>query len=146
MAFDIHIEGVPYSQIHGGKGLSFGDYQFTVGVQGVQKMVDRFLKCFFTPLGSDLTDKEYGSSIMAYFGNSGSGMLQPVVYTSVQQCVATLQRYDDQYDTASEERIQSAAVEEFVEDVDSTGFFVKVRLSNSAGTTVTILVADALRA
>lgn len=146
MAFDIHIEGVPYGQIQGGRGLTFGNYPVVVGVQGVQKMVDRFVKCFFTPLGSDLTDKEYGSSVMAYFGNAVPDVLQSVVYASVQQCVTTLQRYDNQYDTPSNERIQSAAVEEYIEDADRTGFVIKVRLTNADGTTVTTLVSDAMRA
>ena len=144
--FDIHIEGVPYLLIRGGRGLTFGDYQTVVGVAGVQKMVDRFVKCFFTPLGSDLTDREYGSTVMAHFGNTLPSALEPLVYSSVQQCVDTLQRYDDLYFTEDDERISGASVESYQEDPAGDGFLVKVRLTNAAGTTVSILVSDAMKA
>lgn len=140
--YDIHIEGLPYNLIRGGKGITFGDYDVHVGVTGVQKMVDRFLKCFFTPLGSDLTDRNYGTTVMAYFGNAVAEVLTAAVYSSVQQCVETLKRYDDQYDTNLDERIQSAKVEELQVDASGDGFLVKVRLTNAEGTTVTFLVSD----
>lgn len=144
MAYDIHIEGVPVDSVHGSKGLWFGNYPLHVGVQGIQKIVDQFIKCFLTPMGSDLTDKEYGTQVAAAFGNSiGSNTLAQLVHMSVQQAVTTLQRYAALYDTSDTERLVSAAVERLEVTSAGDGFDVYVRLKNAAGTTVLVLVSDA---
>jgi hypothetical protein len=143
MPFDIHIEGLPISRVHGSRGIGFGDYALHIGVMGPQKMVDRFMKCFLTPIGSDLTDKEYGTPVASALGNSiGSTTLAQLVHMSAQQVVTTLQRYDSLYDTPDDERLVLASIEQLEVTAAGDGFDAYVRLQNAAGTTVLIMVSD----
>ena len=145
VGFDMHIEGIPDAMVHGSKGLWFGNYPLHVGVKGVQKLVDRFTKCFLTPLGSDLTDLNYGTLVAASFGNSigGRTTLRQLVAMSVQQAEATLRRYDAEYAVPDDERLASAAMESVELTAAGDGFDVYVRIKNVAGTNVMIMISDA---
>lgn len=145
IGFDMHIEGIPDNLVHGSKGLWFGNYPLHVGVKGIQKMVDRFMKCFLTPLGSDLTDKNYGTLVAASFGNNigGRATLKQLVALSVQQAEATLRRYDAEYAVPDEERLSSATMESIEITAAGDGFDVYVRLKNVSGTNVIVLISDA---
>jgi hypothetical protein len=147
MSFDLHIEGVPLSLVSGTRGLTFGDYPVHVGVRGIQKLVDRFLKCFLTPLGSDMSDKDYGTQLAASFGvgNIDSVSIRQLVSLAVQQVEDTLRRYETEYATDTDERIASAQIQQLIPTADNDGFDVYVLISNVAGTTVLLRVQDITR-
>lgn len=145
MAFDIHIEGVPVGEIVNERFLQFGAYEDrkVIAVRGIQKMVDRFMKCILTPSGTDISDLEYGTQLANLFlGNLDSAGLRQLVALSVIQAEERIIQYDTVNGAPEEERLSSAVLESLTlqeEDIGS-GFEMTVLLQNAAGTTVRVLI------
>ena len=140
MAYDIHIEGVPEDQVVNEKFLWFGEYEEQIlAVQGVQKMVDRFLKCLMTPAGTDISDQEYGTRLAHLFlGNLDAASMRQMVTLSVVQAEEQIRRYDVINGAPEDERLSSAVIETLEIDTASQGFNLTVLLQNVAGTTVRV--------
>ena len=138
MPYDIHIEGISDSSLADGpRVITFGNYRRHIGVQGVHKLISRFLKCFMTPLGSDLSDPDYGTSLMASFpGNADPRSLRALVSQSVQEVLDKLREYDVEYILPDDERIFSIEIENVTIDNTSGGLEIKLNLKNVAGTVV----------
>jgi len=145
MSYDIHFESV---QQQGGTVtdfhvLTFGDYPQTVRIDGIQKLVNRFLKCLMTPAGTDLSDPRYGTGLMTMFlGNVDQNTIGQVVTLSVNAAVKTIQDYDLANAAPDTERLMTASIERLDFDSTSPGFDLYLRLTNVAGTTVILLVPD----
>lgn len=139
--FDIHFEGVPRSESHGIRGLTFGAYNKTLGVRGVQKMVNRFVKCMLTSLGSDLSDPDYGTALAGSFlGNVDKGTLRTLALQSVVAAEAKVKEYDAEYALNDEERLASVRVNDIKTDEAESGVVLSVTLKNVAGVAVQILL------
>lgn len=140
MAYDVHIEGVPEDQLLNEKFLWFGDYDVDIlAIQGVQKMVDRFLKCLLTPAGTDISDQEYGTQMANLFlGNFDSASMRQMVTLAVVHAEEQIRRYDVINGAPEDERLVSAVIESLELDASAPGFDVTVLLQNAAGTTVRV--------
>jgi len=140
-SFDIHIEGVPRNQLNGIQGLTFGSYSRSLGVRGVQKMVDRFVKCMLTAVGSDLSDPDYGTPLAgAFLGNIDPGTLRTLTLQSVVAAEAKIKEYDSEYALNDEERLASVRVDDVNIDEVESGVTVTLTLKNVAGVAVRVLV------
>jgi len=143
MPYDIHIEGVPKDQIQNEKFLWFGRFEGkdVLAVKGIQKMIDRFLKCVLTPAGTDISDPEYGTQLAGLFlGNLDSTSLRQMVMLSVTQAEEQIRKYDAINGALEDERLASATVESLELDAPNNGFDLAVLLQNAAGTTVRVLL------
>ena len=141
MAFDIHIEGVPEGEVKGTRFLTFGNYERTLAVQGVQKMVNRYLKCLCTPKGTDISDSEYGTDLMNMFlGNVDKRSLQQLVSLAVRDAESRIQQYDVDNGAPIDERLANVTIEGIEEDTTNIGFDLTLVLGNIAGTKVRVLV------
>ena len=135
--FDVHFEGLPIDQILGGRSLTFGDYTRPVGIKGVQKMVNRFIKCMLTPLGSDLSDPEYGTALAAsLIGNIDSSTLYSLATRAVATAEQKIRSYDSEYDIPDDERLASVEIDNIAIDREAPGVVIYLLLRNAAGTTV----------
>ena len=142
MTYDIHIEGIPEEQVSGANFLTFGPYAKTVGVRGIHKLVSRFLKCFMTPIGTDLSDEEYGTTLMASFlGNVDSKDLISLASRAVGEATDTLQRYDVEYELEDSERLDSAELEDVIIDTDAASVEWRIRIQNAEGTALLVPVS-----
>lgn len=143
--YDIHLESVTPSKVQGIKCLSFGDYPRVVGVSGIYKMVNRFVKCLMTPLGSDLSDLNYGTQLMASFlGNVDTKNIFPLVAQGVAAAQDTIIAYDSAAGLPDDERLASADVQDISVDPTNTGVVFTVVLSNIAGTKTQIQISSLL--
>ncbi len=141
MAFDIHFEGVPRADLQGSRFLTFGPYPRTVGVQGVQKMVNRYLKCLCTPIGTDISDPEYGTELLNLFlGNVDARTLEQIITMAVRGAETKIKQYDVQNSAPVDERLSSATIATLDIDTTNLGFDLTLHLSNVAGTRVLVLV------
>jgi len=141
MAYDIHIEGVPEDEVINEKFLWFGEFEDKdmLAVQGVQKMVDRYLKCLMTPAGTDISDPDYGTAMMsAFLGNLDPASIRQMVTLAVVQAEERIRRYDVINGAPEDERLSSAVLESLEVDNTSVGFEMTVLLQNAAGTTVRV--------
>lgn len=142
MPYDIHLEGIPESQVTNAEFLTFGPYDKSVGVRGVHKLVSRFLKCFMTPIGSDLADEDYGTTLMSSFlGNIDSKDLVGLASRAVGEAVDTLQRYDSEYALDDDERLHSAELQDVFVDTTTQAIEIHIRIQNVAGTALLIPVS-----
>jgi phage baseplate assembly protein W len=141
MSYDIHYEGLPEDDIRGARFLSFGPYDRTLAVQGIQKMVNRFLKCLCTPVGTDISDPEYGTDILNMFlGNVDSRTLEQVVLMAIRDAETQIKQYDVWNNAPVDERLSSALIHNIAVDPTNVGFSLTVQLANAAGTRVLVLV------
>jgi phage baseplate assembly protein W len=135
--FDIHLESVPVDQLQGPQFLTFGPYERVLGVRGIQKMVDRFMKCMMTPIGSDVSDPEYGTQLAASFlGNVSPGDLFSIAAQAVATAEQKIREYDSDQGTPDEERLAATEIENIYIDEGGLGVVLVVRLRNAAGTLV----------
>jgi len=138
MAYDMYIESITLDDdtFKGRAFLTFGDYNNSsgVGVRGVQKLVARFIKCFFTPKGSDLSDPEYGTSLMgAFLGNVHLGAVAQLATQAVQEAFDILREYDIEYDLDDDERLASVDLENLYVDDAGGGVSLRVKIQNVIG-------------
>lgn len=139
MSFDIHIEAVETPI--GLRCLSFGDYTQVVGVAGVQKMVDRFLKCFLTPMGSDLGDKTYGTQFAGMIGsNVTPALVEQYALAAVSDAEAKLREYDIDGSFTPDERLAKAELESIDAANPRLGVSLVIRLYSTSGEVVRALV------
>ena len=137
MPYDIHIEGVAAADVTGIRFLTFGNSGDPVAVRGIQKMVDRYLKCILTPRGSDISDKDYGTDLMNAFASSiDASTVYQLAVMAATDAESTIKKYDTERAAPADERLAAASVENVTVNVERDGFDMTILLRNSAGTTV----------
>lgn len=143
--FDLHTEALPLdqAQAHNGKCFSFGDYPKSVAVRGVYKMVDRFIRCFLTPIGTHPSDVDYGTTLASSFlGNVDSTTLFALTSESVNAAVAKMRAYDSEYGFPDDERIATVQIDNIVLDPTGPGAVIYLSIVNVEGTRVSIALPD----
>lgn len=139
--YDLHFESVAEGQNRGFEFLTFGDYTRHQGIKGPQKMVNRFLKCLLTPVGSDYTDQNYGTSLMdGWGGNVDHNDLYELITTSVRDAEETVRAYDIENFAPTDERLASVTIEEITIETAGDGFTFVITVTNVAGQGLTVLV------
>lgn len=137
MKYDIYIESLAADKVQGPQCLTFGHYRRVIGVAGVQKMVNRFVKCLLTPLGSDASDPEYGTQLAASFlANVNPRDIFSLAAQSVAKAEQKILEYDSVEGLPDNERLASAEIENIYVDDSGPGVVIVVRLSNVSGTVV----------
>lgn len=140
MGYDLHIEGLT-GTAHGIRFLSFGSYDKIQGVQGIQKLVNQFLKCLCTPKGTDLSDKNYGTVLMSMFmSNVDPGTLKQMAAIAVSDAEDQIRQFNTSNASPTSERIFGAALEQIAIDTSANTLDMSVLITNNAKTTVRLLV------
>lgn len=141
MTYDLHIEALASGSATGSKVFTFGDYKTPQGVQGIQKLVNRFLKCLCTPKGTDLSDVNYGTILMGMFlTNLDERSVRQSVVTAVHDAEDQVRILDTNTNYPTDERLAGASIESVMVDKTLVGFDATILLTNIAGTTVRLLV------
>ena len=141
--FDIHFESLPLEQLQDARCVTFGNYGRVVGIRGIQKMANKFVKCMLTPLGSDPSDPTYGTTLAdSFLGNVDPGSIFAVAAQSVTQAVEKVQQYDSLSGVPDDERLLSADIQNINLDESGFGILLTVSLTNVKGTTVQTLMTS----
>jgi len=136
MPYDIHIEGIGEDDVVNAQFLTFGNYRKSVAVRGIHKLVARFLKCFMTPIGSDLSDPDYGTTLLASFlGNVDPRTLPALAARAVEEATESIRRYDTEYDRDDDERLAGVEVQNILVDESGLAVVLYLELQNVEGTT-----------
>lgn len=139
--FDIHIEGLPLDKATSIRSITFGSYPRCLGVRGPQKMVDRFLKCLMTPIGSDLSDPDYGTPLAAAMLHSTSpDALRTLATRSVAAAEEKIREYDSTYGLPERERLSAVKIRQIHVDDEGQGVVLELTLENAAGEAVSVLL------
>lgn len=131
--FDIHFQILPSADQLGEQVFGFG-FTSAVGVRGPQKLINRWLKCFMTPQGTDPFNPKYGTGFGSLIGSNIGNIddVKDAVALFVQDCNAQVKKFDLASGTPANERLSSATIIQVVERA-SDGFDVYIGITNTAG-------------
>jgi hypothetical protein len=131
--YDIHFQPIPADQVYGYKCFGFG-YAAALKVKGPQALVNRWVKTFMTPLGSDPLYPESGTTFGNLIGANFSAIttdVQDMVLMAIQDANEQVHEQDLQGFFPEDERLQSAELMELINV--AAGFEVWVLIKNIAG-------------
>jgi len=136
MPHDIHFQPImPPEDQHGFKSFTFG-FTAALKINGPQALVNRWVKTFMTPKGSDLLHPDYGTD----FGNlAGSNIvndfttLQDTVIMAIDDANDQVRRQDESAVLDSSEALDSATLGQFIPITGGDGFNLWVVINNKAG-------------
>ena len=141
--YDVHFQPTQPGYNQGQKVFTFG-FTAALKVTGFQSLVNRWLKIFFTPRGSDPLDLTSGTTFANMVGGNYSG------YAEIQgELVLAIEDTNDQIraqDTVrmgpADEQLQSASIQSLQLSSGGSSIEVWVRIQNLAGTTLTVHLMD----
>lgn len=111
MGFDVHYELLRPDETNSGRMVTFR-YQTVVGIRGVQKLVNRWVKCLLTQKGSDILNKTYGTDFPTLIQSNISNMQDAadLVTLYVEDCNAQMRAMDRISKPPLDEQFHSATV------------------------------------
>ena len=134
MPFDINIQIVPASNYTGMAFYSFGQTR-SLGVRGIQKLVNIFAKFLLTPIGTDPLDLTYGTNLTSLIGsNVVLADAKEILDIAVDATVAAIQAFQTgQSAVPDDERLASGAVTDYIVVDSGPGFAAQILIRNVAG-------------
>lgn len=133
MAYDINIQIVSAACYTGTGFYSFGQTR-SLGVRGIQKLVNVFAKFLLTPVGSDPFDVSYGTNLTNLIGsNVALSDAREVLDMAVAATAAAVQAYQSgRASVDDDERLSSAVVSNYIEILGGPGFAAQILIRNVA--------------
>jgi hypothetical protein len=134
MAYDINIQIVPASNYTGMAFYSFGQTR-SLGVRGIQKLINIFAKFLLTPIGTDPIDLNYGTNFTSLIGsNVVLEDAREILDIAVDATVAAIQGFQaGEANVPDDERLASAAVTDYIEIPSGPGFSAQILIRNVSG-------------
>ena len=118
-----------------------GVYYDSFPVVACQGWINRWIKTFLTPLGSDLLDREYGTpagSLIEANVTQLNTEIQDVVALSVVSASEQVKEQDIEGLFSDNARLQNATIDQYIETSD--GFEVWIIIENVAGDSLSVPV------
>jgi hypothetical protein len=140
--YDIHFQPVPSADVVGYKTFTFG-FRAALKVTGPQALVNRWVKTFMTPKGSDPLDITYGTTFASLVGGNFSQTntdLQDVVVLAMEDASDQVRQQDLEGFYNDDERLLSATLLQYAPVAD--GFAVWVEIKNMAGDVLPVKLVD----
>jgi hypothetical protein len=129
MAYDIHFQPVDPPDVQGYKVFTFG-FTSALKVQGPQSLVNRWVKTFLTPRGSDLLDKKAGTDFASLVGANISKVtteLQDLATLSIIDASEQVKVQDLEGLYPADSCLMSAVLLDFVQAGDSIELWVEIK-------------------
>jgi hypothetical protein len=134
--YDIHFQPImPPEDQYGFKSFTFG-FVASLKIRGPQSLVNRWVKTFMTPKGSDLLHPSYGTDFGSLAGSNivnDFSTLQDTVIMSIDDASDQVRRQDEAETLDDDESLESAELGSFVPEPGGDGFNVWVVINNKAG-------------
>ncbi|MAG64687.1 MAG: hypothetical protein CMK74_02265 [Pseudomonadales bacterium] len=128
--YDHHFQGKTPSTVQNFKFFTSG-FKRTVGVRGLQKLINQWLKLFMTTKGSDPLHLQRGTSFPDLIGSNIVTLsdVQDVVLLAIQDCNAQLSAIQQKNPPDTDEQLGSATLIKF-QAVGADGFDAWVTIKN----------------
>lgn len=141
MPFDINIQIVPAERYDGMGFYSFGQRR-SLGVRGIQKLVNVCAKYLLTPIGTDPIDLDYGTNLTSLIGsNVVLTDAQEILDIAVDKTVAAIQAWQaGQSAVPDDERLATMSVTDYIEIPNGPGFAAQILVINVANQQLQILL------
>lgn len=133
MAWDVHFQPIPEDQVRGFKTFTFG-FRAALVVTGYQFLINRWLKTFFTPKGSELLHSGDGTTLaMLIGGNIGSQeAARDLAIRAVEETNEQIKAQDVTGGFREEESLESAVITRMASQAEG-GLAIWVTIRNVAG-------------
>jgi hypothetical protein len=141
MSYDIHFQPVPAEEALGTRIFTFG-FRATLKVQGAQALVNRWVKTFMTPKGSNPLDLEEGTAFGRMVGSNINAYhqgIEDVILLSIEDANDQVRKQDLDGLFPEDERLSNATLfvppDNYQIDMKAGRDFVElwVRIVNVAG-------------
>lgn len=131
MPYDVYTQIVPADKYRGTKFYSFGQTR-SLGVRGIQKLVNIFAKFLLTPVGTDPTDLTYGTNFMSLVGSNVSLRdAREILDTAVMATASAIQGWQAGVNgIPDDERLATAYVTDYILISAGPGFAAQVLITN----------------
>jgi len=131
MPYDVNIQIVPASRYTGMGFYSFGQTR-SLGVRGIQKLVNIVAKYLLTPVGTDPFDITYGTNLTSLIGsNVALEDAREVLDMAVSEAATAIQNYQAlQSSVDDDERLSSVVVTDYIEVPEGPGFAAQILITN----------------
>jgi hypothetical protein len=136
--YDLHFQPVPASRVAGVKCIEFG-YRAALKVTGFRSLINRWLKTFLTPLGSDVLDPTMGTAVTNLLNaniDRFSTEIQDAIVLAVIKATEQIKKQDTDGLYPVEEQLQNATIQTYEES--SAGVTVWILIENKAGSSLSI--------
>jgi hypothetical protein len=138
--YDLHFQAVDEAELEGFRFFT-REFNRTVAVRGINKLLNLWTKVFLTPKGSDPTNLERGTDVARLIGSNITSAqdVRDVVLLSISECnrqIADIQRIRP----PDEDEILRTAVLLSFETPTADGINVWVGISNVKNEEATVLV------
>lgn len=138
--YDIHIQLDPSAASQGGGFYNFGGIR-SIGIRGVQKMVNIFAKYLLTPIGSNPLDLDDGTELPNLIGSNVDVYdAKEVVELAVAKTVAAIQAFQTSREIPDSERLATATVTDFIVIPSAPGFSAQIYIENTLRQGITVLL------
>lgn len=128
--FDVYFQVIPAAQYTGSKFFSFGPKR-SLGVRGIQKLVNLFTKYLMTPLGSDPLDIEGGTELPGLLGsNVVPSDAKDILLLAVDKTAKALDAIQSAQEVPDDERIATATVTQFITIDAGPGFAAQIYIES----------------
>lgn len=135
MAYDIHFQPVPASEALGTRIFTFG-FRATLKVKGPQSLVNRWVKVFMTPKGTNPLDLDEGTAFARMIGANSNAYhqgVEDVILLSIEDANDQVRRQDLEGLFPENERLANATLLRFNTLVEGDAVELWVRIVNVAG-------------
>jgi len=138
--FDIHFQSLSAAGYLGTKPFTFGQTR-SLGVAGLQKLVNMFLKYLMTPLGTDPLDLEYGTALPLLIGSNVNVVdTKETLVLAVEKAAGAIRATQSKQSPPDDEALAGATVTEFISIPALPGFSAQIYIQNVAGAGLTFLL------
>ncbi len=141
MPYDINIQIVPATEYTGFAFYSFGQTR-SLGVRGIQKLVNLYAKFLLTPIGTDSVDLTYGTNLTSLIGsNVVLDDAREILDIAVDATTTAIQAFQTgQSAIPDDERLASASVTNYIEIPEAPGFAAQILIRNVSGEELQIIL------
>lgn len=139
MAYDLYFQIVTIDELESGssKFLTFGQTR-SLGVRGLQKLINLFVKYLLTPLGSNPLDLDDGTILTSLLGSNVSpNDAEEILIMAVDKTTAAIQAYQQGQNVPDDERLASASITGYIAIDSDPGFAAQILIKNVANQALT---------
>lgn len=139
--FDVNIQIVPAAQYTGMGFYSFGQTR-SLGVRGINKLVNVFAKRLLTPTGTNPLDLTEGTQLANLIGSNVTATdAQEILQISVFDTAEAIRNTQaGRGDVPDDERLASAEITAFLLIEEAPGFAAQVQIRNVANQGLTVVL------
>lgn len=142
--YDIHFQPVPEAAVRNARPFEFG-FKAALKVRGIQALINRWVKTFMTPKGSDPLYPEYGTIFGSLVGaNIGDDFetIQDVVSLAISDANTQVSEQDVEGDFGDDEILENASLFRLVTAATNDGIEVWVLIENRSGEQLSVLLTE----